>query len=148
MRLFSITIVAFLLIAVILEIQGLPGQDKPLSFTAFVDSYLDAFAQRHPSIVAGNGLHQYDDRLEDFSAAAVKREISDLKQRRTRLQAIDPAGLSADERVDRRILEGIIDGWLLELETVATWRRNPMIYAAAITDGVHSLMTMESSGSG
>jgi hypothetical protein len=39
----------------------------------------------------------------------------------------------------------VIDGWLLDLDTVRTWTRNPMIYASAITDGVHNLMTMESS---
>src|SRR5262249_11862737 len=27
---------------------------------------------------------------------------------------------------------------------VANWRRNPMLYAAALSDGVHNLMTMES----
>ena len=124
---------------------GRPVRAVPLTFSALVDGYLDWFAQRHPSIAAGNGLHQYDDRLEDFSAAAVGREIADLKKWRDRLQSMDPERLSADERVDHRILAGIIDGWLLDLETVQTWRRNPMIYAAAITDGVHNLMTMESS---
>src|SRR2546422_1949612 len=46
---------------------------------------------------------------------------------------------------DRHVLLGIVDGWLLDLDTVRTWTRNPMIYAAAISDGVHNLMTMESS---
>ena len=53
--------------------------------------------------------------------------------------------LTPDERVDRRILQGVIDGWLLDLDTIRTWTRNPMIYASAISDGVHNLMTMESS---
>src|SRR6185503_5589864 len=57
-----------------------------------------------------------------------------------------PAPLTADERVDRRILLGIVDGWLLDLDTVKTWTRNPMIYASAISSGVHNLMTMESFG--
>ena len=46
--------------------------------------------------------------------------------------------------MDQRILDGIIDGWLLEQETLQNWRRNPMIYAAALSDGVHNLMAMES----
>ena len=68
-----------------------------------------------------------------------------LRAVRPRLDAIDAAPLSADERVDRRILQGVIDGWLLDLDTVRNWTRNPMIYASAISDGVHNLMTMESS---
>ena len=113
-------------------------------FARFTDEYLDAWARRHPSIAAGNGLHQHDHRLEDFSERAIREEIADLKRRRSRLAAIDVAGLTADERVDHRILAGVIDGWLLELETVENWRRNPMLYASAVSDGVHNLMTMES----
>src|SRR6185369_16261164 len=103
------------------------------------------FSRRHPSIAAGNGLHAHDDELEDFSAAAIRSEVDWLRDTRRQLDAIDPASLTPDERVDRRILQGVVDGWVLDLDTVKTWTRNPMIYASAVTDGVHNLMTMESS---
>src|SRR5262245_19955272 len=115
------------------------------ALSALVDSYLDEFARRHPSIAAGNGIHDHDGTLEDFSAGAVKAEIEWLRATRERLEALAPEPLSPDGRVDRRILLGVIDGWLLDLDTVRTWTRNPMIYTSAITDGVHNLMTMESS---
>lgn len=112
------------------------------TFAAFVDRYLDDFARRHPSIAAGNGLHAHDDRLEDFSPAAVRAEIRALRADRTVLAAFDTAALTPDERVDRTILLGIVDGWLLEQETLENWRRNPMIHAAAFSDGIHNLLTM------
>jgi uncharacterized protein (DUF885 family) len=121
---------------------ALPMANRP--FAAMVDEYLDQFARRHPSIAAGNGLHGHDGELEDFSSAAIAAEAAWLREYRSRLEALDPGPLTGDERVDRRILLGVIDGWLLDLETVRTWTRNPMIYAAAISDGVHNLMTMES----
>jgi uncharacterized protein (DUF885 family) len=114
-------------------------------FAALVDEYLDQFAQHHPSIAAGNGIHSHDDTLEDFSAGAIAAEVEWFGSFRRRLNAVNARQLSADERVDRRILQGVIDGWLLDLDTVRTWTRNPMIYASAISDGVHNLMTMESS---
>jgi hypothetical protein len=113
-------------------------------FARFVDRYLDDFARRHPSIAAGNGIHEHDDLLEDFSPAAIRAEIAALQRDRARLAAFDAATLTLDERVDRRILDGIIDGWLLEQATLQNWRRNPMLYASALSDGVHDLMTMES----
>ena len=112
-------------------------------FAQFVDEYLDGFATRHPSIAAGNGLHQHDDLLDDFSADAIAREITALKRNRQTLNAFDAAKLTPDERVDQKILDGIIDGWLLEQETLQNWKRNPMLYASALSDGVHNLMTME-----
>ena len=109
----------------------------------FVDRYLDGFARRHPSIAAGNGLHDHDDLLDDFSAQAIAAEITTLKAAAAELAAFSDSSLSPDERVDKRILEGVIDGWLLEQETLANWKRNPMTYASALSDGVHNLMTME-----
>jgi uncharacterized protein (DUF885 family) len=114
-------------------------------FAAIVDEYLDQFARRHPSIAAGNGIHTQDGTLEDFSAGAIATEVDWLRPFRHRLDAVDAGQLTADERVDLRILQGVVDGWLLDLDTVRTWTRNPMIYASAISDGVHNLMTMESS---
>jgi uncharacterized protein (DUF885 family) len=116
----------------------------PTPFARLTDEYLDQFARRHPSIASGNGLHAHDAALEDFGAPAVAAEAAWLRGFRSRLDRLDPAAMSPDERVDRRILQGIIDGWLLDLEVVRTWTRNPMIYASAISDGVHNLMTMAS----
>ena len=119
-------------------------RDQSTSFSALVDRYLDDFARRHPSIAAGNGLHQHDDLLDDFTAAGIAEEITALRRDAETLAAFDTTALTPDERVDRLILMGVVDGWLLEQETLQNWRRNPMLYASALSDGVHNLMAMES----
>jgi uncharacterized protein (DUF885 family) len=122
-----------------------PAPSAPETFARFVDGYLDDFAQRHPTIAAGNGIHTHDDLLDDFSAPAIRLEIAKLtEQSRLLSTKIDTTSLTPDERVDRHILLGIIDGWLLEQQTLQNWRRNPMQYAAALADGIHDLMTKES----
>jgi hypothetical protein len=135
---------ALLLIAAVVPAcsPSRPAAGSP-PFATLVDRYLDDFARRHPSIAGGNGLHGHDDLLDDFSAAAITREIAELKATQATLASLDHTSLTNEERVDRRILLGVIDGWLLEQETLANWRRNPMLYASALTDGVHNLMTME-----
>lgn len=139
-RLASFALVASCLV----PLAAVPSR-PPNAFATFVDRYLDEFATRHPSIASGNGIHEHDDVLDDFSADAVHHEIVALKRSRAQLRAFSTTQLTADERVDRKILDGIIDGWLLEQETLQNWRRNPMIYASALSDGVHNLMTMENS---
>ena len=52
---------------------------RPSSFARFVDAYLDRFAQYHPSIAAGNGIHVSDGRLEDFSPSSIAAEITWLR---------------------------------------------------------------------
>jgi len=114
------------------------------AFSALVDEYLDGWAAFYPSIAAGNGIHTHDGELEDFSAPNIARQLSWFREMKTRLMRIDADSLTLDERVDHRILEGVIDGWILDLDVARSWQRNPMIYASAIADGVHNLMTMES----
>ena len=123
---------------------GASPPPQSAEFARFVDRYLDDWARRHPSIAAGNGIHDHDGRLDDFSAAGITAEIAALKRDVATLRAFTEARLTPDERVDRRILLGVIDGWLLEQETLRNWRRNPMLYASALADGVHNLMAMES----
>jgi len=125
-------------------VEASTSAPQSAGFSSFVDQYLNDFARRHPSIAAGNGLHTFDGTLDDFSATAIAREIAELKAARTRLRAFPAGSLTPDERVDQRILDGVIDGWLLEQETLQNWKRNPMVYASALSDGVHNLMTMES----
>jgi len=115
---------------------------SPLS--DFVDTYLERFATFHPSIAAGNGIHSHDDTLEDFSPAVMRQESEWLVRARDELDRIDESRLDNEDRVDRRILLGLIDGWLLDINGVQTWKRNPMVYVAAVSDGLHNLITMES----
>jgi uncharacterized protein (DUF885 family) len=140
---------AFAIAASLLGACASPGGETPApvtaTFGALVDDFLDQFASHHPSIAAGNGLHQYDERLEDFSAGAIADEVSGLKALGARLGTIPVDALTPDERVDHRIIGGVIDAWLLELDVNRNWQRNLMLYASAMSDGVHNLMTMESS---
>lgn len=120
------------------------GTDAARRFARTVDEYLDGWARLYPSIAAGNGLHMHDAELEDFSAEAMLRQAAWFREMKERLAAIPADSLAPDERVDQRILGGVIDGWLLDIEVARSWQRNPMIYASALSDGVHNLMTMES----
>lgn len=126
---------------------GAAGAVPPASarFAALVDRYLDQFGHFHPSISAGNGIHGHDGELEDFSAASIARELRWLKATRLELAAFPAADLTPEEQADRRILAGVIDGWILDLDAVRTWTRNPMVYIAAVSDGLHDLITMEAS---
>ena len=135
--------VAAALVALVPQWPAFATEPTSPTFEKFVDSYLDNFARLHPSIAAGNGIHEHDDRVEDFSSAGIAREVTVLREEKRALAAFADASLTLDERVDKRILDGIIDGWLLDLVTVKSWQRNPMLYASAISDGLHNLMVME-----
>jgi len=116
------------------------GADPPRPFAVFVDDYFNAAFEAHPSMGTAEGFHQYDDRLEDGSAAAVAKRIASLKTFQSRLGKLRAGALTEDEAIDAEILDGQIKGQLLNLETLQTWRRNPMSYIRGPAGSIDGLM--------
>jgi uncharacterized protein (DUF885 family) len=109
-------------------------------FRRFVDSYFaDRFAD-HPSEGTAAGLHQYDRQIEDLSELGFRSRIIDLKARLDALTAIDRAKLSFDDAIDATIIENQIRADLLDLETLQTWRSNPMEYVSLPGEAIDGLM--------
>lgn len=98
-------------------------------FPHFVDDYLRYLHERHPTNATFDGVHAHDDLLEDFSRSAVDSQVRELGDFGRRLGAIDAAGLTEVERLERPVVEANIRARLYELETVRSWERNPQYYA-------------------
>src|SRR4029078_12054224 len=86
------------------------------------------------------GFHEYDTKFEDFSAAAHEKRIQKLKDLQVRLNATLQTSLTGDEQVDGEILQGQINGELLELEILQPWRKNPMNYVGLPGGSIDSLI--------
>jgi uncharacterized protein (DUF885 family) len=121
------------------ELQADRADSAP-PFAAFVDAYFDAYFAWKPSEGTAAGLHQYDDRLEDGSAAAVQKRIETVKSLQTRLEKLRAGKLTEDEAIDAAVLDGLMQAELLDLEVVRTWRKNPMSYVAIPPGSVDGLM--------
>ncbi len=109
-------------------------------FAAFVDDYFDAYYARKPSEGTAAGLHQYDDRLEDGSADAVKKRLAAVKGLQARLEKLRAGKLTADETIDAEVLDGLMKAELLDLEVVGNWRKNPMSYIYIPAGAIDGLM--------
>jgi uncharacterized protein (DUF885 family) len=99
----------------------------------FVDEYLSYLYEVHPTNATFDGVHTHDDLLEDFSRQAIDAQIRDLGGFARRLAAIDPAGLTGSERVERPALEASIRARLFDLEETRTWERDPQHYADVLS---------------
>src|SRR6185369_5676950 len=106
----------------------------------FVDDYFDALFEWSPSTATSIGFHQYDSKIEDFSAAAIGGRIAKLKQLQSDLVQVRAAKISADDAIDAEILDGQIRAELLDLETLQTWRHNPMNYVGLPGGAIDGLM--------
>ncbi len=112
----------------------------PRPVAVFVDDYFDAYFAWRPSQGTEAGLHQYDTRLEDRSAAAVARRLQVVGEQLRRLQQLRQGDLNPDEAIDAEILDGRLRAEALDLEVLRAWRRNPMDYVGTPSEAVDLLM--------
>ncbi|MDR3035954.1 MAG: DUF885 domain-containing protein, partial [Kitasatospora sp.] len=117
-----------------------PGLDSQadLAFTALAGDYLDDRAERHPQLATELGDHRHDTRLPDFSAAADADERRALDGFAARLTAIDVDALSAEHRVDARMLANSVALRIFELDELRERSRNPL--AANPGRAIHALL--------
>src|SRR5688572_17994007 len=94
-----------------------------------VDEYFAAKMAFEPSTATAMGLHEHDGALEDRSAARIAARVADLRRFEGRLAALDRGRLSFDEAIDAEVLLNQARAELLDLDTLAVYQRNPMVYA-------------------
>jgi uncharacterized protein (DUF885 family) len=104
--------------------------DSSGAFRQFVDDYFESRFLDRPTESTAAGLHDRDRQLEDLSENRIHARIIDLKRQLGALLAIDRKGLSFDEAIDAEFLEGQIRAELLDLDTLQTWKTNPMGYVS------------------
>lgn len=109
-------------------------------FAAFVDDYFKAYFAWRPTEGTSDGLHQYDQQLEKRSAEAVGERLKAVKEQLRRLEQIRKGDLNTDEAIDAEMLDGRLRAEALDIETIRTWRQNPMEYVSKPAESIDLLM--------
>ncbi len=109
-------------------------------FNAVVDKYFDFYFSFHPSEATGAGFHQYDNKLEDYSAASHAQQIRGLKDYLSKFEAIDASKLPPYTQGDREWIISSIHSGLLELEDIQMWKKDPDSYTGGITNSIFLIM--------
>ena len=111
------------------------------AFLHVSDAYFDeVYFPFQPTNGTLAGYHQYDAKLEDFSAANRAAEIAALHKAEQQVAAISPAALDQPTRADRELVLASIHSRLLTLETIRPWQKDADAYSSTISNGVFSLM--------
>jgi hypothetical protein len=81
-----------------------------------------------PSWARGVGLHEYDGRVADVSAAGIDQRIRTLHELEQIVARAAERASGADEQLDWRILGQLLAQDLFDLTEVESWRTRPMFY--------------------
>ena len=110
----------------------------PSSFTSLVDTFLNEEYEDSPTLASSLGLTEYDERLDDTSAASFQRRIESDNSWHGRFASVPDAELDAQQRVDRDLLVSVLRGRQL-VRPLEMWRRQPATYLNPGLNGVFSL---------
>jgi len=106
--------------------DGVTGPER--EFYAAADAYLDDMLRAHPAAATAVGLHLHDDRLDDWSDAAVRAHAAMTRRHRAVLSAFDAGRLSPGARIDLGLVLNDIDGTLFSLEEIRPHERDPQFH--------------------
>jgi hypothetical protein len=102
----------------------------------YVQNYLDAYFAVHPDIAVGNGRHEFDGKLPDFSHAAIDKEIARLHAERTRAASFG-SELNQHQQFERDYVLSAIDSDLFWLESARWPYRDPYFYSGSVDPVVY-----------
>jgi hypothetical protein len=102
-------------------------------------AFLAESTQRDPLFASSLGIHTYDDRFADYSAAGHAARIAWLREWRERIASAGARAVSLDDRADARELLHTIDLELFEDGTLRPWRTDPGIYVNSIGSALYIL---------
>jgi len=105
--------------------------------------YFAATFEQYPIIATSLGIHDYDDRLGDFSATALQNYAAQVKGMQAELAQIDPAALPITERSDYQLLAANMEDTLLDIEQIKEWQRSPQLYADVAVFSIFLLVSRE-----
>jgi len=94
----------------------------------FVGSYLTALYESNPTAATFDGVHLFDDHLEDLSRPSIEAQIQTLGGFARRVASISNDSLTTIERIERPMIAAHIQGRIHDLEKVRSWERNPQVY--------------------
>src|SRR5688572_24389530 len=98
-------------------------------FHHFVDDYLAYLYEVHPTGATLDGIHTYDDHIEDFSRNAIDQHTRALSGFSRRLQDISGSDLTPIEQAERPMVASNIQARMFDLEHIRTWERSPQHYS-------------------
>lgn len=105
--------------------------------------YFSELWRLEPVRATETGVHEYDDRLPDLSAAGFATRIAVTRKLLTELRAIDPTTYGAEGSYDARILEGRLESTLISLQERETWKHDPALYSRQATSAVYSVLARD-----
>jgi uncharacterized protein (DUF885 family) len=107
------------------------------------EKFIDRFMEEDPVTATQLGDRRFDDRLADYSRAALERQVREIRDSLTEFEGFDPAGFDVDARIDLQLMVQVTKSALRGFEKFKDHVRNPGKYSEEGMGGVFLLLIKE-----
>lgn len=119
------------------------GSEAAPAFTAWQDDFFASFWRHRPVTATFAGVHEYDDRLPDYSDAGVGDALADTQALLTRWASLPDEPLTVEQRLDCRAAEGFLRTQLWEYDSPHFRWSNPSLFTGEAVFGIIALLLQE-----
>ena len=135
-------VLLFLILVVAAAALAQPSDSRhyPADLQKLNDEFMQSFFDFQPSAGTRAGFHEYDSRLESYTAPRVAKQLAVYARYVQRLQALNTAGWSRWALDDREMLLCFVRSRIFELQTQRVWRQTPDYYSSVLSDSTFLLM--------
>jgi uncharacterized protein (DUF885 family) len=109
-------------------------------FAKLADRYWDEALAREPAFATGAGIHDFDDKMPDYSPAAFAKLIARMHEWQKIFDGVDAKGLTRDDAIDLQVLKLAVREQLAQHEIRRDWQRLPRVYSGAALNAVYLIV--------
>lgn len=116
---------------------------EPSDLRKLAQEYYDWRNQNYPVASSEMGLHTWDDRLTDYSAAKVRERAQHVARLLTQVRQMPTTNWSKDDRIDWLLFRSQLEAVNFADRILEPERSNPQVYVAQCSNGIFSLLKKE-----
>jgi uncharacterized protein (DUF885 family) len=107
------------------------------------EEFINRLMEEAPVVATQLGDHRFDDRLGDYSKAALERQQREVTEALAEFEGFDTADFDLDARIDQRLMVQIARSILRGFEKIRSHFRNPGTYPEECLAGIFLLLIRE-----
>jgi uncharacterized protein (DUF885 family) len=107
------------------------------------DDYYAWRNENYPVGSSDSGLHTWDDRLTDYSAAKIAERAQHVRKLLDQIRALAAANWPKDDRIDWMLFRSQLEGADFNSRVLQSEKTDPQVYVGECTNGIFSLLKKE-----
>jgi uncharacterized protein (DUF885 family) len=119
------------------------GRADIAALRKMADDYYAWRNENYPVGSSDSGLHTWDDRLTDYSAAKVAERAQHIRKLLDQVRVLATADWPKDDRIDSMLFRSQLEGVDFNSRVLQSEKTDPQIYVGECTNGIFSLLKKE-----